>query len=58
VERERDRAQLPERAQAGVASGGDLFDYWSEEIWRGPYSIDEEQGAETLALLADLVNAL
>ena len=35
-----------------------IFDYWSEEIWRGPYSIDEEQGAETLALLADLVNAL
>ena len=35
-----------------------IFDYWSEEIRRGPYSIDEEQGAETLALLADLVNAL
>jgi hypothetical protein len=35
-----------------------IFDYWSEEIWRGPYSIDEEQGAGTLALLADLVNAL
>ena len=35
-----------------------IFDYWSNEIWRGPYSVDEEQKAETLALLAELVNAL
>jgi hypothetical protein len=35
-----------------------IFDYWSEETWRGPYSIDDEQGAETLALLFDLINAL
>jgi hypothetical protein len=40
-----------------VAAGGDLR-YWSEEIRRGLYSIDEEHGAEALALLADLVNAL
>jgi hypothetical protein len=35
-----------------------IFEYWSDEIWRGPYSVDEEQRAETLALLAELVNAL
>lgn len=35
-----------------------IFGYWSNEIWRGPYSVDEAQGAETLWLLAELVNAL
>ena len=35
-----------------------IFDYWSNEIWRGSYSVDEEQRAETLSLLAELVNAL
>jgi len=24
-----------------------IFDHWSNEIWRGPYSVDDEQGAET-----------
>lgn len=35
-----------------------IFDYWSNEIWRGSYSVDAEQRAETLSLLAELVNAL
>jgi len=35
-----------------------VFAYWASERWRGSYSVEEEQSAETLALLAELVNAL
>jgi len=32
-----------------------IFDYWAEEIWGGPYSVDDEQGPKTLSLLAELL---
>jgi hypothetical protein len=35
-----------------------IYDYWAGEIWRGSYAVDEEQSAETLSLLVDLVDAL
>jgi hypothetical protein len=35
-----------------------IYDYWSGEIWRGSYAVDQEQSAETLSLLVDLVDAL
>src|SRR5262245_52082336 len=35
-----------------------IYDYWSGEIWRGSYAVDDEQSAETLSLLLDLVRAL
>lgn len=35
-----------------------IFAYWVDEPWRGSYALGEEQTAETLALLADLVDAL
>ena len=35
-----------------------VYGYWQREVWRGPYSVDEEREAETLLLLAELVNAL
>ena len=43
-----DRGWTPER----------IFGYWSDEVWRGSYSVDEEQEAGTLSLLHELVNAL
>jgi hypothetical protein len=35
-----------------------IFGYWSNEIWRGSYSVEDAQDIETLGLLAELVNAL
>ena len=35
-----------------------IYDYWAGEIWRGSYVVEEEQSAETLSLLVDLVDAL
>ena len=35
-----------------------IYEYWSGEIWRGSYAVDDEQSAETLSLLLDLVRAL
>lgn len=35
-----------------------IYDYWAAEIWRGSYVVEEEQSAETLSLLVDLVDAL
>ena len=35
-----------------------IYGYWQGEVWRGPYSVDEEREAETLLLLSELLNAL
>ena len=35
-----------------------IYTYWAAEIWRGSYAVDDEQSAETLSLLVDLVDAL
>lgn len=35
-----------------------IHEYWRSEVWRGSYSVDEEQFAGSLALLCELVNAL
>lgn len=35
-----------------------IYDYWAGDIWRGSYAVDDEQSAETLSLLLDLVDAL
>jgi hypothetical protein len=35
-----------------------IYGYWQDEVWRGPYSVDEEREAGTLLLLSELVNAL
>ena len=35
-----------------------IYGYWAGEIWRGSYAVDDEQNAETLSLLVDLVDAL
>ena len=35
-----------------------IYDHWAGEIWRGSYAVDDEQSAETLSLLVDLVDAL
>jgi hypothetical protein len=35
-----------------------IYGYWQDEVWRGPYSVDEEREAESLFLLNELVNAL
>lgn len=43
-----DRGWSPER----------IFEYWRSEVWRGSYSVDDEQPAGTLGLLVELVNAL
>jgi hypothetical protein len=34
-----------------------IFGYWSYEICRGSFSVEDEQVIETLGLLAELVNA-
>jgi hypothetical protein len=43
-----DRGWSPER----------IFEYWGTEVWRGSYSVDDEQRAGSLGLLVELVNAL
>ena len=35
-----------------------IFEYWRSEVWRGSYSVDDEQPAGSLGLLSELVNAL
>jgi len=35
-----------------------IYRYWQREIWRGSYSVDEEQEAESLLLVSELVDAL
>jgi hypothetical protein len=35
-----------------------VYDYWRCEVWRGPYSVDEELEAGSLLLLSQLVDAL
>ena len=39
-------------------SAEQIYGYWQDEVWPGPYSVDEERDAETLLLLNDLVQAL
>lgn len=35
-----------------------IYRYWQDEVWPGPYSVDDERESETLLLLFELVNAL
>jgi len=35
-----------------------IFEYWRTEVWRGSYSVDDEQTAGSIGLLSELVNAL
>jgi hypothetical protein len=35
-----------------------IYGYWQEEVWRGPYAVDDEREAGTLLLLNELVQAL
>lgn len=36
----------------------EIYRYWQREVWPGGYVVDEERTAASLALLADLLDAL